>query len=205
MAVRPPVCAATAPDADIFRSLRRVMRAMISPCPLLCVGIARSPHLRGPRRRFAKPGVSRPKRPAEVLSGRDASGEYTDLTQTVAQSATGALALGPWKHALTGSREISAIFKRSSKTQVTWAPFAGHRAANRHQVLADKLGSLLSSAVNRLYNIGFRVGRAFLLKIFVSLPLGDVRKGHIPDHSEATPYGQKIRRRCCGSADHPRG
>ena len=87
MAVRPPVCAATAPDAEIFRSLRRVMRAMISPCHLLFVGIARSPTCaaRGvvlPTRGFMAEASSR------SALGRDGSREYTDLMQTAAQSAT---------------------------------------------------------------------------------------------------------------------
>ena len=91
---------------------------MISPCHLLFVGIARSPTCaaRGvvlPTRGFTAEASSR------SALGRDASREYTDLAQTAAPIRDGPLALGPWKHALTGSREISAIFKRSSMTQVT--------------------------------------------------------------------------------------
>src|SRR5712692_9370115 len=65
-AARPPVCAATAPDADSFRSLRRVMRAMCFPLSLLCAGIERARLRRCARRGVVcQPGASRPERPAE--------------------------------------------------------------------------------------------------------------------------------------------
>jgi len=85
-------CTATAPDADSFRSLRRVMRAMIPPVIIVCRSACSVAHLRRPRRRFSKQGLyGRSVQPSAL--GRDASREYTDLRQTPALSGVdGALA-----------------------------------------------------------------------------------------------------------------
>src|SRR6516162_307821 len=66
-AARPPVCAATALDADSFRSLRRVMRVMIPPGVSDRV-LGRT--LAQAEASFFQAGASRPERPAECSRAR---------------------------------------------------------------------------------------------------------------------------------------
>src|ERR1700682_1423935 len=97
MAARPPVGAATAPDADSFRSLRRAMRAMISSRDCLCAGTTRHRSRTGARRDVVcqlrvsicsnAAGALGPERPAGGSRGlRNATREYTYLAQTAAPS-----------------------------------------------------------------------------------------------------------------------
>ena len=75
-------------------------------------------HLRGPRRRFANQGFHGRSVQPECPRARRQS-RIHGFSPNGSPNPRRPLALGPWKHALTGSREISAIFKRSSMTQVT--------------------------------------------------------------------------------------
>ena len=92
MPARPPACAAMAPDADSFRTLRRAMRAMISSrdcCALelrvACAGTTRHRSHAGARRDVVcqlrvsncsnAAGAARPERPA------GAPGDYATLVE----------------------------------------------------------------------------------------------------------------------------
>jgi len=74
-------------------------------------------HLRGSRRRFANQRFhGRSVQPECPRARRQSRIHRFDANRSPIRD--GALAQGRWKHALTGSREISAIFKRSSISQV---------------------------------------------------------------------------------------
>src|SRR5580692_4972398 len=129
MAARPPACAATAPDADSFKTLRRAMRAMISSrdcCVLELRVIGHAVARRGVVYQLRvsictnAAGASQPECPAECSRGqRNAGREYSYSTQTEAPTLRRRLAFVSMLERHFARRAIAAHPTKTA-IQVDW-------------------------------------------------------------------------------------